>query len=195
MTNERVEVVAKLPPGEDNQDLADRLMNIDGLDAKVTKSGMLVVTLGLHTDYQQEDGLRIFRIPSALSDRRKSMTLTLNAWEHGGKVRNKEEATIVCGYAGSKLYPFYIRKGECCFSVPQSLVTISVAEKRATISQHSVVRDGMLAKLTTQKPFVDHPIRELKKSDLEMYLPAARAALDKSECEHCQDLHWVANGF
>jgi len=87
-------------------------------------------------------------------------TFLIDCAEHGGRMNNAGSGTIVCGLSGKSLRPYRLshEKNLACkthahFNIPESVVTITgfCGSTRVRIQEHTIVRDGNIAKIQTKE--------------------------------------------
>lgn len=119
----------------------------------------------------------------------------LHATESGGGMTNTGHAEIVCGLNGEKLRPYRIPKGyaldvHAMFSVPAPIYTVSADKKsgKIIIVSHEISWLDIINEI-----FWEGQIDELPES-LSCFENACKAALEKANCYHCREPHFVLRG-
>lgn len=186
-----MKLIVKLAQGNREAILA-QLWDQGAEDVEVheTRTGVVV-------DLPQVEGQDgVFQMPSCVNGQPPLIQIA----EEGGGLGEIGQATIICGFSGKALRPFFVGREQddphALFSVPGGIVVIelrlSSTGSRVRVQSREVVKDEAerLARIVA-KTLYQGSLEAFPES-LIRYRPAVDAALAKAQCQRCSHAHFIA---
>jgi hypothetical protein len=148
---------------------------------------------------KNDNGKIVYELPHEIS----AATLLINATESGGRNRRYEgrvSATVVCGLSGKRLWPYRTHDRTHCgihafFNVVGGVVTVTSraymhGRPWIEIVQHNIVQNGNIVTLESETRWQGTFDGNLPHTSWH-YRYAVEAAIAKSRCINCNDVHFA----